>query len=406
MSSSTGALHGVKVIDLTRMLAGPFCTQMLADHGAEVIKVEPPMGDMTRQLGPFRSDDEVHDHGGYFSSINRNKRSIVLDLKQPAAREILLRLIEDADALVENFRNEVMDNWDLSYEKLRQRNPKLVYATVRGFGDSRSGASPYADWPAFDIVAQAMGGIMAITGPDAVTPTKIGPGVGDMIPGSMLAFGVVAALFHAERTGHGQFVDIAMVDGVLAVCERVVHQHSFAGTVPAPEGNRHPLVCPYGIVRAKDGWVAICARAPKEWQILCEVIQRPEWIENPRFTTLPARIENQDLVYETIEDFTRERTKQELGALLGGRIPFGPVYDISDITTDPHFTERGMLVDIDHPHTQKPVQIAGIPVHMSETPGRIQQRAPTLGEHTQEILTDLGYGAEQVNAWRKQEIIA
>ena len=265
-----------------------------------------------------------------------------------------MRLIDDADALVENFRNRVMDDWGLSYERLHERNPKLVYATVRGFGDSRSGASPYADWPAFDIVAQAMGGIMGITGPDVETPTKIGPGVGDMIPGSMLAFGVVAALLHAERTGQGQFVDIAMVDGVLAVCERIVHQHSFAATVPAPEGNRHPLVCPYGIVRAQDGWVAICARAPKEWQILCEVIQRPEWIDDANFSTLPARIKNQDRIYETIEAFTRERTKQELGTLLGGRIPFGPVYDIEDIAADPHFKERHMLVDIDHPHTQAP----------------------------------------------------
>ena len=202
---SFGALSDIKIIDLTQMLAGPYGTMMLADHGAEVIKVESPSGDMTRPGGPFHPDDREKTHGGYFQSVNRNKKSIVLDLKTDAGRSALKTLIKDADAITENFRAGVMDKLGLSYESLREINPKLVYGTLRGFGDPRTGASPYVDWPAFDVVAQAMGGIMGITGPDADHPTKVGPGVGDIIPGMMLAFGVLSAIHHARRTGQGQF---------------------------------------------------------------------------------------------------------------------------------------------------------------------------------------------------------
>ena len=207
---SFGALSSIRVLDLTQMLAGPYGTMMLADHGAEVIKIEPPKGDMTRNGGPFTESDTQRTHGGYFQSVNRNKRSVMLDLKSEEGKAAFLELVKSADAVTENFRVGVMDKLGLGYEVLREVNPKIVYGCLNGFGDPRTGASPYAKWPAFDVVAQAMGGIMAITGPDPQTPTKIGPGVGDIVPGMFLAFGVLAAVHKARETGAGQFVDVSM----------------------------------------------------------------------------------------------------------------------------------------------------------------------------------------------------
>jgi crotonobetainyl-CoA:carnitine CoA-transferase CaiB-like acyl-CoA transferase len=222
--SSGGALAGLRVIDLTQVLAGPYCTMMLADQGADVVKIEPVEGDPTRHFGPFRSDDKDHFFGGYFQSTNRNKKSIGLDLKSLEGKALFKRLAKDADIVVENFRAGVMDRLGLSFESLAVENPRLVYAAIRGFGDPRTGQSPYVDRPAFDVVAQAMGGAMGITGPDAFTPMKIGPGVGDIFPAALSAFGIMAAVFRARQTGHGQFVDIAMYDGILALCERLVYQ--------------------------------------------------------------------------------------------------------------------------------------------------------------------------------------
>jgi len=250
---SSGALEGLRVLDLTQMLAGPFCTMMLADQGADVIKIEPLEGDGTRSMGPFHPDDQVRAFGGYFQSVNRNKASLALDLKRPEGREVFLALLDATQVVVENFRAGVMERLGLGYARLRQRNPRIVYASIRGFGDPQTGTSPYVDWPAYDVVAQAMGGIMAITGADGCTPTKIGPGVGDTIPAVMAAFGVMAAAWRAERTGLGQYVDVGMVDSVLSVCERVLHQYTYGGKVSGPEGDRHPFLAPFGLLPAKDG---------------------------------------------------------------------------------------------------------------------------------------------------------
>src|SRR5215472_16844727 len=282
-STCFGSLSDIRIIDLTQMLAGPYGTMILADHGADVLKVEAPEGDMTRNAGPYRKDDSKRVLGGYFQSIDRNKRSICLDLKQEEGRAAFLKLIGTADAVTENFRAGVMERLGLGYEVLRKVNPRLVYGALRGFGDKLTGASPYLDWPAFDVVAQAMGGIMAITGPDAATPTKIGPGVGDIIPGIMLAFGVLAAVHHARRTGEGQFVDVGMTDAVLAVCERMVYQHSVLGLTPGPEGNHHPFIAPFGMFPARDGFVTIAAQQPQFFTMLCERLEAPHIASDPRF---------------------------------------------------------------------------------------------------------------------------
>ncbi len=396
-----GALSDIRIIDLTQMLAGPYGTMMLADHGAEVIKVEPPKtGDMTRPGGPFHEGDEQRTHGGYFQSVNRNKKSVVLDLKTEEGKAALKALVKDADAVTENFRVGVMDKLGLNYEVLKEINPKLVYGTLRGFGDPRTGKSPYAEWPAFDVVAQAMGGIMGITGPDPETPTKIGPGVGDIVPGMMLAFGVLMGIHHARRTGEGQFVDVSMVDSILAVCERMVYQHSIQDKVARPEGNGHPFICPFGMFPAKDGFVTIAAPSQDFFDILCDLLGAPHLKADERFSNPADRGRlKQDLIVE-LSAVTSSFTKKELQDRLGGKIPFGPVMQMDEVAADPHFAIREMVVPVEQPGCERETRIAGVPIKLTATPGGVRTRGPFLGEHTEDILRDVGVSEEQIELIR------
>jgi crotonobetainyl-CoA:carnitine CoA-transferase CaiB-like acyl-CoA transferase len=387
------------------MLAGPFCTQMLADQGADVIKVEPPQGDSSRKLGPYRADDKMRTVGGYFASVNRNKKSIVIDLKVEEGSELLRRLIRTGDVVVENYRARVMDRLGLSYESLREDNPALVYAAIRGFGDPRTGESPYVDWPAFDVVAQAMGGLMGITGPDAKTPIKVGPGLGDIIPGAFATTGILAALLRAKMTGHGQFVDICMIDVVLSVCERIVHQNSYTGAVPGPEGNQHPILTPFGVFPASDGFVSIGAPTDEWWQKICRLIGREDVLADETLSTNALRTQNRGRVFATIEAFTHTRTKKQLLEIFGGKIPFGPVYDIDDIAQDPHFAARNMIVETRDPGSSTPIRLAGVPIKFTETPGQIWSAPPLAGEHTDEILRAAGFDAAGIADLRRRNIV-
>ena len=381
-----GALQGIRVLDLTQMLAGPFGTMMLADHGAEVIKVEAPTGDMTRNGGPHREDDLEKTHGGYFQSVNRNKKSITLDLKTDEGREALLKLVEGADAICENFRTGVMDRLGLGWDILHARNPRIVYASLNGFGNKVTGESPYSTWPAFDIVAQAMGGMIAITGPDKETPTKVGPGYGDIIPGMMMAFGVVSAIMYSQRTGKGQMVDVSMVDAVMATCERAVYQYSIDGKVPGPEGNHHPFLSPFGVFRAKDGYVTLGAPVDALFQKMVDALGVRELANDPRFEKHRQRGVNKNELIQLLETETCKYTKMELQDLLGGIVPFGPVMGIDEIAQDPHFAAREMIVEVEQPGSSTPLQIAGVPIKMTETPGKVVSRGPYLGEHNKEYL--------------------
>jgi crotonobetainyl-CoA:carnitine CoA-transferase CaiB-like acyl-CoA transferase len=401
-SAPAGALEGLVVLDLTQMLAGPYATMMLADQGARVIKVEPPGGDLTRRTGPHLDGAlKIGEggFGGYFASINRNKESVVLDLKKPAGKAALLRLVKQADVLVENYRSGVMERLGLGYEKLVEHNPKLVYAALRGFGDPRSGESPYAAWPAYDPVAQAMGGIMGITGAiPGGAPTKIGPGLGDIVPAMYLAFGVAAACWRAQRSGRGQFVDVAMVDAVLAVCERLIFQYSVTGKAPGPEGNGHPLLCPFGLFAASDGYVSLGVPNDRFWVPLTHCMGRPELAADPRYATNDARMENKPAVEEIVGSWTARHTKAELSQLLGGEIPFGPVFNAADIFDDPHFRVRQMLVETEQPGAARPLTVAGTPVRMSETQGGVRRRAPLVGEHTNTTLAGFGFSDAEIAA--------
>jgi crotonobetainyl-CoA:carnitine CoA-transferase CaiB-like acyl-CoA transferase len=403
--AAAGALEGLRVVDLTQMLAGPFCTMMLADQGAEVIKVEPLEGDGTRAMGPYAADDERRDFGGYFQSVNRNKLSVALDLKRAEARDVFLRLVDSAQVVVENYRAGVMDRLGLPYETLRQRNRRLVYASIRGFGDPRTGASPYIDWPAFDVVAQAMGGLMGVTGPDAATPTKVGPGVGDIVPAIMAAFGIMAAVWRADRSGEGQYVDVAMVDGVLSVCERIVHQYYYEGKIPGPEGNRHPFLAPFGLVPAKDGFVALACHKDAFWVELTRLMGQPELASDRRFLTRESRHEHQDALYAVVTAFTRQHSKRALMEMLGGHVPFGPVFDIAEIVADAHFRARDMVVRLEHPGSAAELAVAGVPVRLSETPGGIRRRAPLLGEHTEAVLGGIGLAPAAIAKLRAEGVV-
>lgn len=384
--SGFGALNGIRVLDLTQMLAGPFGTMMLADHGAEVIKIEAPSGDMTRPAGPHRADDSEKTHGGYFQSVNRNKKSVVLDLKTDDGREALLQLVEDADAICENFRSGVMERLGIGWDVLHARNPRIVYASLNGFGNAATGESPYSGWPAFDIVAQAMGGMIGITGPQPDMPTKIGPGYGDIIPGMMLAFGVVSALLHARKTGQGQMVDVAMVDAVMATCERAVYQHSVTGKVPGPEGNHHPFLSPFGMFRARDGYITLGAPVDALFRKMVTALGIPELANDPRFETHGPRGNNRDALVPLLEAKTALHTKAELQEMLGGLVPFGPVMGIDEIMEDPHFKARNMIVEVEQPGSAAPLQIAGVPIKMTATPGGVHTRGPYLGEHNKDYL--------------------
>ena len=390
MAARTGPLADVRVLDLTQALAGPFCTMLLADLGADVVKVEPPEGDMARLVGPPPEDREQCHFGGYFASINRNKRSVVLNLKDAADRELFLRLAETADVVVENARVGVMERLGVGYDTLRQRNPRVVYAAIRGFGDPRTGESPYANWPAFDIVAQAMGGMVGTTGPANARGMPAGASVGDLYPGTLAALGVVAAVHAARRTGEGQFLDVAMYDAVLLLCENIVYKYAMAGVVERPKGQGHPALCPFDIYETQDGAAAIAAPTAAQWEALCEAMGRPELVSDERSGDVFRRAANREFVNEAIRGWTGTRVTREVVAALAGRVPVGPVNTAADIFTDPHATVRGMLVEVEQPGSSRPITLAGQPLKFTRTPAGVYRRPPNIGEHTEEILAEAG----------------
>jgi crotonobetainyl-CoA:carnitine CoA-transferase CaiB-like acyl-CoA transferase len=376
-----GPLHGLRVVDLSMMLAGPYATMLLADLGADVVKVEPRSGDGTRRAGPFRPADGRDGLAGYFQSVNRGKRSVVLDLKAPADVQRLLELVRHADVLVENYSAGVMDRLGLGYERLAAENPRLVYAALRGFGDPRTGASPYATWPAFDVIAQAMGGYLSITGTADGMPVKSGPGIGDLFPAALLTVGILAAVHHARRTGEGQFVDVAMYDAMMSLCERMVYQYSYTGEVPRPQGNGHPLLCPFDIFPTADGWVAVAAPHDGHWRILAETIGGAELAHDGRYRTNADRVRHADEVRAVVGGWLAVRTTADVISALGGRVPIGPVNDVATIVADPHVAARDMLVRLPQPGSDQPVVVAGQPLKLTRTPAEVGRRAPTLGEH-------------------------
>ncbi|MGI9578275.1 MAG: CaiB/BaiF CoA transferase family protein, partial [Microthrixaceae bacterium] len=357
-----------------------------ADLGADVVKVEAPgAGDYMRAMPPAKGE-----MSGGFWAVNRGKRSIVLDLKDDADRATFISLARSADVVVENSRAGVMDRLGVGYERLAEENPALVYLAIRGFGDPRTGESPYVDWPAYDIVAQSMGGIVAITGADAQSPTKCGPSVGDIFTGALGAVGLLAAVMSARESGQGQFVDVAMYDAVLSLCEGAAYIYSYLGHVSGPAGNGHPLIAPFDVFPTTDGHCAFGSPSDAVFAELCRLMDRPDLAVDERFAGFLDRLTNRPALNEELIAWTRRRSTAEIVDLLGGVVPVGPVNDMADIYADPHVRVREMLVEVDQPDGSRPVTLAGQPIKMTSTPTGVRARPPRLGEHTDAILDEAG----------------
>jgi len=389
----SGPLKDIRVIDLTRALAGPYATMILADMGADVIKVEQPGGDGLRLVGPYTEEDDEHHFGGYYASSNRNKRAIALDLKNSEEdRETLLRLTDTADLVIENNRAGVLEAFGVGYEVMAARNPKLVYGAIRGFGDPRFGEGPSTHWPAYDIVAQSMGGLISHTGPIDGNRVASGPSVGDLYPATMMVVGVLGALHHAQATGQGQFVDCGMMDSITALCESMVWRYGYTGEVQSPRGSQHPSLSPFELFECTDGQIAIAAPTPAHWGILCELMGRPDMIDDDKFRSARRRVVNRPETCDVINGWTGTKTRAEVIDILGGRVPCGPVNTAADLAADPHVQARKMLVAVEHTGSARPVITPNTPLRFSETPSGIWRGAPMVDENRDEILAELNEG--------------
>lgn len=392
------ALSGLRVIDLTRVLAGPYATMILGDLGAEVIKIERPgEGDDSRSYGPYQNGESA-----YFMSLNRNKRSMTLDLKQPEGKEIFLGLIKQADILVENYRPGAMERLGLGYEQLREVNPRLVYAAISGFGHT----GPYRDRAAYDGVVQAMGGIMSITGSAGGQPTRVGPSIGDLAAGLFGTIGILAAIESRHQTGLGQKVDVAMLDSQVALLENAISRYLVTGEVPRPAGNRHSSIVPFEPFRTSDGEVMIAAGNDALWQKLCTAIGRPDLAADPRFRTNPLRNQHYDELQPLLgAAFAEKTTEQWLAIMDQAGVPNGPINSVDQVLRNPQVQAREMIIDVEHPVAGK-VTVPGIPIKLSATPGAIRLPAPVLGQSTDEILRDLlGYNEERIAALKAKGAI-
>lgn len=392
-------LEGVRVVDLTRVLAGPFCTMILGDLGADVIKVEiPGRGDDSRAFGPFKNGTSL-----YYFAINRGKRSVTLNLKTPRGRELLLGLVRRADVLVENYSPGVMERLGLGYQTLREHNARLIYAAISGFGHT----GPDSQKPAYDILVQAMGGIMSITGWPDMPPTRVGMSTGDITAAMFAAIGIVSALHHREKTGVGQKVDVAMLDCQLAILENAVSRYEVDGVPPKPLGNRHPTITPFQAFQACDGYFVVGAGNDAIWVRLCHAIGRPDLAEDPRFATNALRTERLDEVVAQLEPaFARKTVTEWIEILEGAGVPCGPVNTIDKVVENRQLKARNMLVEVEDPAAGT-VLMPGNPIKLSSVPVEPPfARAPALGEHTDEVLGELaGLGPAEIADLRSQGVV-
>ena len=397
------ALQGIRVIDMSHVLAGPTTTMLLADLGAEVIHIEPPHGDDAREYGPFVGGLDKN-HSGYFISLNRNKKSLVLDLKKEKGKDILKELIKVSDVLVENFRPGTMDALGFGWEEVRHINPKIIYASISGFGHET--LPEYASRPAYDVVAQGYSGLMSLTGPEQGPPCRVGSSIGDIIAGHQAAIGILAALFYRTITGRGQRYDGSMIDSLFSIMENAVVRFTAGGEISRPLGTAHPTITPFQAFPTGDSWIIIAIGNDKLWAQLCAALGRRDLVKDARFLTNTLRTKNREALINILTVELTKKTAADWTKIFENEgVPYSPVNNIKQICEDPQIQFRDMLVEIDQKGIGK-MKIAGSPLRLSETPGRVYQGAPALGEHTEALLTSiLKKSQSEILALRNEGVI-
>ncbi|WP_376960504.1 CaiB/BaiF CoA-transferase family protein [Azospirillum sp. A26] len=390
-----GPLAGVRVVDLTHMLAGPYSTWLLGALGADVIKIERPgKGDFTRVIAPFSDDESI-----YFMSVNRNKRSLTLNLKEEKGKEIFKRIVATSDVLVENNRAGTMDRLGLGYDDLKPVNPKLVYASISGFGQD----GPYRHRPCFDVVAQAMSGMMSITGEPGGQPARVGASIGDIGSSLFATIGILSALQKRAATGEGSFIDVAMLDCQLALMENAIARYLNAGDVPRALGSRHPLIAPFQSFPTADKPIAVCVDTNEQWERLVGAMGLRHLLADPRFLTGSLRNAHHAELEPLLIPVFAGRTRDEwLERLEAADVPSSPINSVADALVDPQVVHRGMVVEVP-PNSGK--RFAAVPIHMQGAPLAAEAPAPRLGEHTDAILAELGFAAADIEALRTAAVV-
>ena len=393
------ALEGIRVLDLTRALAGPFCTLMLGDHGADVVKIEMPgSGDDTRHWGP----PFIGEESAYFLSINRNKRSLTLNFKEPQAKEIFLQMVKGADVVVENFTPGVMSRFGLDYQMVKAANPKIIYCSISGFGQS----GPYRARPAYDQIMQGISGIMSITGEPDGEPQKVGIAITDLGAGMWSAFAIMAAVFHRDHQGEGQYIDVSMMDAQVAWLTYQAAYYFANDQPPERLGAAHPNLVPYQAFMCNDGkYINVAVGSERLWERFCRGIHREDLGDNPDYATNGDRVRNRASLAPRLQELFLTRSVAEwVEDLHEAGVPCGPINDLADVFADPQLAHREMCLEMPHP-TLGTIKQTGIPIKFSKTPGGLDRPPPLLGEHNEEILRELGYSGAAIELLVQQSVI-
>ncbi|MEM0452414.1 MAG: CaiB/BaiF CoA-transferase family protein [Nitrososphaerota archaeon] len=392
-----GPLEGIRVLDFTRIMAGPFTTMLLGDLGADVIKVEPPGGDDTRSWGP----PWIGVDSAYFMSANRNKRSIVIDLKKPESRTIIEKLVKFSDVVVENFRPGVVKELGIDYEELSKLNPSIIYCSISGFGQT----GPYRDKPGYDLVALAMSGLMSLTGDPDRPPVKFAVPIADLSTAIFAALSIVAALYWREKTGLGQYIDISLLDVQVLLLTHQAFNYIASGVEPKRMGSAHPNIAPYQAFETNDGYIVLTIGNDKLWRKFCECIGRVDLAEDPRFKANADRVLNKEaLVQELTKILKSASTSYWINKFEEAGIPAAPILTVSQVLDDIHVKYREMVVEIEHPIVGK-MKSLGTPFKLSLTPGKIRRPPPLKGQHTDEILREIGFSREEIEDFKKKGVV-
>jgi crotonobetainyl-CoA:carnitine CoA-transferase CaiB-like acyl-CoA transferase len=391
-------LDGIRVVDLSRILAGPYCSMLLSDFGAEIVKIENPnKGDDTRAYGPPFLDGE----SVYFLSINRGKKSLTLNLKTPEARDILTKLIQRSDVLLENFRRDFLPSIGFGYEEVARLNPKIIYVSITGYGHT----GPWAERPGYDLAVQGQGGIMSLTGDPNGPPYKTGTSLADITAGIYATLGILLALQARQRTGQGQKVDVSLLDGQVSFLTYQAGIYFGTGKSPTRKGNQHPTIVPYETFKASDRYFNLAIGNDRLWQQFCDLLGRPDVKAHEKFATNPKRVQNHDELYTVLEEVFAQKTADEWLALFEKNgLPCGPIFSVAEVLEHPQVRAREMVVERPHPKL-KSVKMTGVPVKLSGTPGEAGAAPPLLGQHTEDVLRELGYSGGQLADFKKRGVI-